>query len=122
MAAEKSTNDQSDLENVSSTTAPKVFVRPMELGEEKGANFNARQPAKESVMHVAEYQHRLHESKRIQHTTAIGAPGSYDERHPSQDVRATTTATESTKQGNIPATAIGSSPSISRHTSCHVFT
>ena len=90
MAAEKPGNDhdQSDLENVSSTMAPKHFVRPMELGidEETSGNSGTCQPAKGSTMHIAEYQHRLHESKRTSHTVAIGAPSSYDERHPSRDI------------------------------------
>lgn len=103
MAAEKSGNDsdQSDLEfeNVSSTTVPKLFVRPMEPGVETGENLDTHQPAKKgSTMHIAEYQHRLHESKRIPRTVAIGAPSSYDERHPSSDVQATEPG-ESEKQG-----------------------
>lgn len=106
MAAEKPGNDhdQSDLENVSSTMAPKHFVRPMELGigEEAGGNSGIRQPAKGSTMDIAEYQHHLHELKRIPQTVAIGAPSSYDERHPSHDIHHTTVTGEtgeSEKQG-----------------------
>lgn len=103
MAAEKSGNDpdQSDLENVSGTMVPKLFVGPMELGVVTGENLDTHQPAKKgSTMHIAEYQHRLHEAKRMPlRTIAIGAPSSFDERHPSHDVQ-TTEPRESEKQGN----------------------
>ena len=107
MAAEKSVDDReqsADLESVSSAMAPKHFVRPMELGigEESGGNSGTYQP-KGSTMHIAEYQHRLHESKRVPHTVAIGAPSSYDARHPSHDIHHAADSTveprESKKQG-----------------------
>ena len=110
MAVEKSGNDreQSDFDNVSSTMTPKLFAGVMELGigdesDDMGGNPGTCQP-KGQPMHIAEYRHRLHETKRIPHPVAIGAPRSYDERHPSHDVHHTTAPVEpreSEKQGKI---------------------
>ena len=110
MAAEKSGNDreQSDFDNVSSTMASKLFAGVMELGigdesDDTGGNPGTCQP-KGQPMHIAEYRHRLHETKRIPRPVAIGAPSSYDERHPSHDVHHTTAPVEpreSEKQGKI---------------------
>ena len=90
--AAKETGDGSDLhECLSSVTAPKTFHGQMELIEEPAGV--AQPPERRQVMHVAEYGHRLHETSRRHRSNAVGAPSSYDERHPSVDVHATTTVT-----------------------------
>ena len=46
-------------------------------------------------MNIAEYRHRLHEARRrMGRLDAVGAPGSYDQSHPSLEVHTTTPTTD----------------------------
>lgn len=103
MAAEES-GENSELQHhgPSGKAAPKTFHGQMELvgGEEQRVT---EKPTNEQLIHIASYQHRLHETRRKRPSDAVGAPSSFDERHPSVDARAssstsaqsTTTKTES---------------------------